>query len=165
MAEKSERVKAETKAFRLLGIRSHSERELRSKLIAGRFSPEVVDDVIEKCVSLGYLNDETFSRERVRYLGIAKLVGNLKIALDLKERGIASDIRREAIADIDREFDEKERIRRLLRKRQRVNNAGLADEKQKARVIRNLMSRGFPFAMIMETINEEEERVHGDDGE
>jgi regulatory protein len=166
MAEKSELIKAETKAFRLLTLRAHSEKELRSKLNAVHFSPEVVDDVVQKCVKLGYLNDETFAKQRARSLGVNRLVGDLKISFDLKERGVSSDIRTAAIADIDRELDEKERIRKLIRKRRRANNAGLPDEKQKARLIRNLMSRGFPLALIMKTITEEEEqRVHDDDGE
>ncbi len=165
MAEKSELVKAETKAFRLLTLRAHSEKELRAKLTAVHFPGEVVDAVVQKCFRLGYLNDETFAKQRARALGVNRLVGDLKISFDLKEKGVASDIRTAAIADIDKELGEQDRIRKLIKKRRRGNNAGLADEKQKARVIRNLMSRGFSLALIMKTITEEEQRVYDDDGE
>ena len=165
MAEKSELVKAETKAFRLLTLRAHSEKELRAKLTAVHFSEEVVDSAVQKCFKLGYLNDEVFAKQRARSLGVNRLVGDLKISFDLKEKGVTSDIRTAAIVDIDRELGEQERIRKLIRKRHWGNNAGLPDEKQKARVIRNLMSRGFPLALIMKTIEEEEKRVHDDEGE
>ena len=165
MAEKSELVKAETKAFRLLTLRAHSEKELRAKLTAVHFSGEVVDAVVQKCFKLGYLNDEAFAKQRARALGVNRLVGDLKISWDLKEKGVASDIRTAAIADIDAELGEQERIRKLIKKRRRGNDAGLADEKQKARVIRNLMSRGFSLALIMKTMDEEEKRVYDDDGE
>jgi regulatory protein len=165
MAEKSELIKAETKAFRLLTLRAHSEKELRSKLGAVPFSAEVVDVVVDKCFRLGYLNDEAFAKQRARALGAGKLVGNLKISFDLKEKGVASDIRTAAIADIDGELDETQRIRKLIRKRRRGSDAGLPDEKQRARLMRNLMSRGFPLALIMKTMDEEEQGVHDDDGE
>jgi regulatory protein len=165
MAEKSEIAKAETKAFRLLTLKAHSEKELRAKLTAVPFSGEVVDAVVRKCFHLGYLNDETFAKQRARALGVNRLVGNLKISWDLKEKGVASDIRAAAIADIDGVLDEQERIRKLIKKRLRGNDAGLADEKQKARVIRNLMSRGFSLALIIKTMDEEEKRVYDDDGQ
>ena len=165
MAEKSELIKAETKAFRLLTLRAHSEKELRSKLNAVPFSPEIVDGVVAKCFRLGYLNDEVFAKQRARVLGAGKLVGDLKISFDLKEKGVPSDIRTAAIADIDGELDETERIRKLIRKRRRGSDAGLTDEKQRARLIRNLLSRGFPLALIMKTLDEEEQGVHDDDGE
>ena len=86
MDEEREFVRAKEKAFRLLGIRAHSERELRLKLKSGNFSPAVVEDAILRCRELGYIDDEEFARQRARELATNRLAGNRKIAFDLQEK-------------------------------------------------------------------------------
>ncbi len=159
MTQKSERIKAEAKAFRLLTRRAHSEKELRAKLTAVPFSKDIVDDVVDKCFRLGYLNDEVFAKQRARSLALNRLFGDLKISADLKERGVSSEILQGTIIQIDSEIDEMGRIRKLIEKRRRANETLLSDERQKARLIRNLLSRGFSLALIRKTINEEEEAI------
>ncbi len=159
MTQKSERIKAEAKAFRLLTRRAHSEKELRAKLTAVPFSKDIVDDVVDKCFRLGYLNDEVFAKQRARSLALNRLFGDLKISADLKERGVSSEILQGTIIQIDSEIDEMDRIRKLIEKRRRANETLLSDERQKARLIRNLLSRGFSLALIRKTINEEEEAI------
>ncbi|MHB8091434.1 MAG: regulatory protein RecX [Syntrophales bacterium] len=166
MEEAVDFAKAKEKAFRLLGIRAHSERELRLKLKSGNFAPAVVEDVIVRCRELGYINDGEFARQRARALATNRLAGNRRIAFDLQEKGVAADLRAAAIAAVDEEMDEAERIRRLLGKRLPGQTSGRTEEKEKARLIRNLMGKGFPLELILRTINEqEEEAVHDDDGQ
>ena len=166
MDEEREFVRAKEKAFRLLGIRAHSERELRLKLKTGNFSPAVVEDAILRCRELGYIDDGEFARQRARALATNRLAGNRKIAFDLQEKGVSGELRTAAIVGVDEELDETERIRRLLGKRPSGRTSDRPDEKEKARLIRNLMGKGFPLALIMRIINETEEKeVHGDDGQ
>lgn len=166
MEEEREFTKAKEKAFRLLGIRAHSERELRLKLKSGNFPPAVVDAVIQRCRELGYIDDGNFARQRARALALNRLVGDRKISFDLQEKGVAADIRAVAIAEVDEELAEGERIRRLLGKRPPGRTSVKPDEKEKAKLIRNLMGKGFSFDLIMRIINEKgEDAVHDDDGQ
>ncbi len=172
MDEEGEFIRARDKAFRLLGIRAHSEMELRRKLKSGKFSSAVVERAIERCRELGYIDDGQFARARARILASGKLSGNRRIAFDLKERGVSGDIADAAIAEVDEEIAEEERIRLFLEKQRPVKTTGEKAEdpsvifKEKARLIRSLMGRGFPLDSIMDAINTREEgKFHGNDGE
>src|SRR5574340_1043800 len=104
------RKRAEERAYRILARRAHSERELREKLKTGGFSEPLVNEVIEKCRELGYLNDENFARQRARDLAVNRLAGDRRIAFDLRERGISEELSRQAIEEARAEISEKEAI-------------------------------------------------------
>jgi regulatory protein len=157
--------RAREKAFRLLGIRARGEEELRLRLRSGNFPPSVVEDVIERCRELGYIDDGNFARQRARALAANQLAGNRKIAFDLRGKGIDPDVSAEAIADIGEELDEGERIRRLLKKRRPGRAAAKTAEKEKAKLIRYLMGKGFSLELILKIFNDEEKRIHDDDGQ
>jgi regulatory protein len=165
MEEEGLFTKAREKAFRLLGIRARGEGELRLRLGSENFPPTVVENVIERCRELGYIDDGSFARQRARALAQNRLVGNRKIAFDLRGKGIDPDISAEAIAEIGEELSEGERIRRLLKKRLSGRTAAATDEKEKAKLIRYLMGKGFSLELIMIILNDEEKRIHDDDGQ
>jgi len=164
MEEADVLAKAKEKAFRLLGIRAHSEKELRLKLKSGNFSSAVIDGVIQRCRELEYIDDGNFARQRARALATNRLVGNRRIASDLQEKGVTGDLREAAIAGVDEELGEGERIRLLLQKRLLRKTSGRPDEKERARFIRNLMGKGFSLELILKILKEER-LVHDDDGE
>jgi regulatory protein len=166
MDEDRELGRAEGKAFRLLTFRAHSEKELRAKLHAGGFAVAVVEQVVQRCRELGYLNDRAFARQRARVLAISRLEGDRRIALDLRERGIDEELRRRVIAEVREELDEEQAAKRLLRKKIRGRPVSALTEREKARLARGLMGKGFPTELILKTLKKtEEERFHGDDGE
>lgn len=159
------------KAFRLLALRDRSEKELRRKLESAKFSPAVVDGVIERCRDLGYIDDARFARTLACTLAASRLLGNRRISFDLQERGIDGDIAAQAIAAADRELNEEQRLRSILEKRRTGRPADESNGdtsvffKQKARLVRNMMGRGFSPGLILQVINErEEEGFHGNDG-
>ena len=158
--------RAEKKAYRLLTFRAHSEKELRAKLREGGFTEPVVDGVIEKCRKLGYLNDENFARQRARELAVNRLAGNRRIALDLRERGISEELCRQVIAEVRAEISEEDAVERLFRKKTKgIALAGM-DDREKTRLARSLMGKGFPAGLIIRKLKgTEEEGVHGNDGE
>jgi len=160
------REKAEQKAYRLLALRAHSEKELREKLLRGRFAATLVAAVIEKCRALGYLDDGAFARQRARELAVNRLAGDRRIAFDLGERGISEALCREAIAAARREISEEAAAERLLRKK--AGSAAVAgmDRREKMRLARGLMGKGFPAGLVIRTLKgTEEEAVHGNEGE
>ena len=166
MDEEREFGRAEGKAFRLLTLRAHSEKELRAKLHVGGFADAVVERVVGRCRELGYLNDEAFARQRARMLAIGRLAGDRRIALDLRERGIDAGLTARAIAEVRGELGEEEAAERLLRRKIRGRPVAELTDREKARVARGLMGKGFPPGIILKTLKKtEEDGFHGDDGE
>ena len=164
--EDAQLVKAEKKAYRLLALRAHSEKELRTKLRAGGFAAPDIGEVIQRCRELGYLDDPAFARQRARELAVNRLFGNHRIVFDLKERGIPEALCREAIAEIRGELSEEEAIERLIRKRARGAEVAALDERETVRIARALMGRGFPAGLIMSALKKTRgEGFHGDEGE
>jgi regulatory protein len=158
--------RAEGRAFRLLALRAHSEKELRAKLHAGGFSEPVVERALRRCRELGYLNDEAFARQRARVLAVSRLAGDRRIAFDLRERGIDAGLSAQVIAEVRGELGEEAAAKRLLRKKIRERPVAALDEREKARLARSLMGKGFPAGLILKTLKKtEEEGFHDDDGE
>ena len=148
------REKAEIKAYRLLALRAHSEKELRAKLLAAGFGEGLVAEVIGKCRELGYLDDGKYARQRTRELAVNRLAGDRRIAADLRERGIAENLVREAIAQIRQEFSEEDALARIVRKRSKGREVVGMDEKERVRMARNLMGRGFSPGLVFKMLNQ-----------
>ena len=166
MDEEREYGRAEGKAFRLLTLRAHSEKELCAKLRAGGFPAPVVERVVRRCRELGYLNDEAFARQRARALAVNRLAGDRRIAFDLRERGIDAGLSARVIAEVRGELDEEEAVKRLLRKKIRGRPVAALTEREKAGLARSLMGKGFPTELILKILKKtEEEGFHDDDGE
>lgn len=158
--------RAEARAFRLLTLRAHSEKELRTKLRDGGFPAPVVDRVIRRCQELGYQDDETFARQRARLLAVGRLAGDRRIAFDLRERGVDAGLSARVIAEVRSELDEEAAATRLLRRKLRGRPVSAMDERQKAGLARSLMGKGFAAGLVLRMLKKtEEEGFDDDDGE
>ena len=74
---------AKQKAYRLLSLRPHSEKELEKKLREKGFPAAVIKEALEKLHDLKYLNDASFAIQWARNLAVNKLWGNRKIIASL----------------------------------------------------------------------------------
>jgi regulatory protein len=166
MQDDPRRQEAEKKAFRLLTLRAHSEKELAAKLRERGFAEDVVAGVVEKCRGLGYLNDGEFARQRARELAANRLMGDRRIVLDLRERGIPEELARRVIEDVRGEIGEEEALGRLLARRLKDTAVDALDYREKSRLARGLMGKGFPAGLVLRKLRKaEEDEFHGDDGE
>jgi regulatory protein len=77
-------------ALRLLSLQQRSRVELSDKLKSKKFDPAVIDVVLNRIAEMGYLNDESFARNRVAELA-AQGKGPAFIKFELKRKGIAAD--------------------------------------------------------------------------
>jgi regulatory protein len=154
------------KAYRLLALRGHSEAELRDKLRKGGFAEAVIAPVLSRCRELGYLDDGKFARQRARELAVNRLLGDRRIAADLRGKGIPEELCREAIAAAREEITAEEALGRLLGRRAKGAADGPPDERDRGRMLRSLMGKGFPPGLIAKALKiNEEDGFHGDDGE
>ena len=140
---------AKQKAYRLLALRPHSEKELEKKLLEKGFPAVVIKEALEKLHDLKYLNDESFAIGWARDLAVNKLRGNRKIIASLREKGVSSQLIDGAIAAARLEISEEEAIAVLVRKKAAKKKPTAFDIKEKQRIFQSLMGRGFPPGLIL----------------
>jgi regulatory protein len=140
---------AKQKAYRLLSLRPHSEKELEKKLREKGFPAVVVKEALEKLHDLKYLNDASFARGWARNLAVNKLWGNRKIIASLHEKGIAALLIDDAIAHARCELAEEDAIAILIKKKAARRKTAALDIKEKQRIFQSLMGRGFPPGLIL----------------
>lgn len=153
-------------AYRLLAVRSRSDREVRLRLIEKGFDNALVDAVLTKLRDLNYVDDRAFARQRARHLAVNRLYGNSRIEADLREKGVSRILAAETIAEAREELTEWEAAEKLMKKDLGKRGITELDMNEKKRIFRRLMGKGFPRALIFAIVQQtEEESVHGDDGE
>jgi regulatory protein len=149
--------KAKQKAFRLLAVRARSEKELKSKLMEKGFDEAIVGKVTERLCELKYLDDRSFAGQWARNLGVNKLLGDRKIALSLREKGISPPLIEEAIAGLRNEISETEAMMTWVRKKVKSQSIVKMDSGYKRRLAASLMGKGFPLDLIFDTLNRSKE--------
>jgi len=155
---------AKQKAYRLLAMRPHSEKELGKKLRDKGFSEAVIKEALEKLHDLKYLNDASFAIQWARNLAVNKLWGNRKISAGLQEKGVAMRLIEDAIASVRQELSEEDAIALLIRKKTAGKRAAPRDAKEKQRIFTSLLGRGFPPGLILNQLGRPvEDEIHDDD--
>ena len=127
-------------AIRLLGLRPHSELEIRQKLRRRGCPASAIDQAVSRVRGLGYLDDAAFAKALVARRSHSR--GPALVAAELATRGIDRDVTREALRAVDHPA-QVEAARRLAARRPHADRRVLA-----ARLLR----RGFPFDVIREAL-------------
>ena len=157
---------AKQKAYRLLSLRPHSEKELEKKLREKGFPAVAIKETLEKLHDLKYLNDASFANQWARNLVVNKLWGNKKIALSLREKGIATDLIDSSIEQARQELPEEEAIEFLIKKKAAKRKSSVLDFKEKQKIFQSLMGRGFPPGLILNKLGRiKKEDINGEDRE
>jgi regulatory protein len=157
---------AKQKAYRLLALRPHSEKELEKKLREKGFPAVVIKETLEKLHDLKYLNDASFAVSLARNLAVNKLWGNRKIIASLREKGIAADLIDLSMEQARQELPEEEAIDVLIKKKTAKKKPSAFDVKEKQKIFQTLMGRGFPPGLILNKLGKiKKEDIDGEDWE
>jgi len=122
-----------------------------------------VDTVVAKCVSYGYVNDETYARSRVESL-IRKGKPTRMIAQDLRYKGVPAGIAEAALRAVgeedDRDADRQAAAAYVRRRRFGAFRRADRDvegklEKEKAAMVR----AGFPYGLVAEMLALSEDEI------
>jgi len=73
-------------ALKLLGLRSHSRKELRQKLLKKGYTVESIEAVLEKLTLQGVLDDLMFGRELIKSRSRRKPSGKVKMHAELRKK-------------------------------------------------------------------------------
>lgn len=134
--------KAVNKAADLLSRRDHSVKELKTKLL--RTVDEInADKAISKMLELGYLDDEKYAKNLVKYLTETKHFSLMNVRQECFKRGINKDIVDEILSDY--EIDNVSNIINLIETKY---SQKLESENGKEKVVSALMRKGFPYSDI-----------------
>ena len=131
--------RAKLRAMHLLERMDRTEQQLRSKLIAAEYPPDLIDEAIDYVRSYHYLDDARYADCYVRVHGTTKSQGMLR--MELQRKGIASDTIDRTLAAQEEERDESALIRELMQKRH--FDPQNADAAERRRMYAYLQRRGF----------------------
>ena len=134
---------AKQAAVRYLSRRDHAEQELQQKLLVRGFEQEEVDEAVALCQDYNWLDDARFA-ERLLNNGIAKGWGLLRIRQEMAHKGIHEEVVSQLFEDD--EFDWFEHAREVARRK--YGDSPMDTDKEKARRLRFMQSRGFDFEQV-----------------
>ena len=138
--EKSNTNKAVQKAYNLLSYRSHSRRELYTKLCRN-FDSDCAETACNKMENLGLINDEEYCKAKAEYLINVKKCSLAEVKAKLLTLGINKDIIKSCIELYDSDV-QAENLRYIIEKKYYSK----LDQPQK--VIAALMRKGFSYSDI-----------------
>ncbi len=155
---------AKQKAYRLLSLRPHSEKELEKKLREKGFPAVVVKETLEKLHDLKYLNDASFANQWARNLVVNRFWGNKKVIASLREKGLSAELIDLSIEQARQELPEEEAIEILIKKKAAKRKTSALDFKEKRKIFQALMGRGFPPGLILNKLGRiKKEDIDGED--
>lgn len=127
----------------LLARREHSQEELRRKLIRKGIAVNEIDEVLAQFIAAGWQSNRRFTEAYIR-MRIGKGYGPLRIQIELRERGIASDLIEECLNVYREEWTH------YLHIAWQKKFAGkmTADLKNRVKQTRFLQQRGFELSEI-----------------
>lgn len=137
-----------SQAIRLLARREHSRFELSRKLAPLAPSPDELEAVLNELIHKDLLSDLRYAESVVRSRG--SKFGAMKVAYELKAKGVPDDIAHAALAQLN--ATELERAQAAWQKR---FNAPPASLKERGRQQSFLIQRGFSaevVARLMKTL-------------
>lgn len=141
------------RAVSYLSHREYSRRELGEKLRRlGSEDDAKVDEVLDYLEEKGYLSNERFAEQFLR--AKASRYGQSRLRMELRQRGLSGE-------EIDRAIEglagsEEDRAWSVWEKR---FSSYPEDQKEKAKQIRFLMSRGFSYAIVSRVLQRARQNI------
>jgi regulatory protein len=145
-----EKQRIRERVLRLLHYGRRSIKELKNRLLAIGFEEKLVKGVLDEFVRDDTLNDENFAAAFVADYTNLKPKGNIFIRRELTNKGVSAEIIDKVIC----RRDEGEIVESLLQSK--LARFDLGDTKDRQKVLRRLLSRGFTPSIVFEKIHDYE---------
>lgn len=131
----------------------HSEKEIRTKLARKEYNKLIIDKVVMKCMEYGYVDDEAFARAFISGKRAFKNEGIQKLKQQLYNKGISSDMIESLLHEFVNDDDEYEKAKIAgIKKYKQLSNE--SKYKQKEKLFRHLVGKGFSFDTISKAIQD-----------
>ncbi|MDF1535506.1 MAG: regulatory protein RecX [bacterium] len=152
MAGGNEAASARRWALQALTRRMHTTREIRTGLERRGFDRDVIDGVVAGLVRLKYVDDRQFAEVWISSRSALRLHGRLRLARDLKQKGVSEKLIREAMELSLTVEAELEFARKAAEKK--VRNLRSAGPRARAALYRHLSSRGFTADVVRAVLDD-----------
>lgn len=139
--------RAKKRCLHLLEKQDRTRADLREKLISGGYPADIAEMAIDYAASYGYVDDRRYAANYIYFHQEKKSRRRLKE--DLIRKGIDRDLIDDCLEEADLTSEEA-KIQELLVKKQ--YDPTKADPKEKARMIRFLLGRGFDYDRIRDAL-------------
>ena len=137
---------------------ARSRSELAGKLAAKNVPDDMATRLLDRFEEVGLVDDDAFARAWVASRGPTGSGGGKGLARralqqELRRKGVADDVAREALDEID-PADEEETARALVRKKLRAMQ-GLDPDKAIRRLVGALARKGYPPGLAFSVVKDE----------
>ena len=109
------------------------------------YGQTLIELVIRRLKDRGYLNDAKYAAAYSSFRRDNERFGRMRVITDLKTKGVHGEVIEKAVADTYDEVNDEKQAREYLRRKRLVKPK---DQKQAARVFRQLLRAGFGFKTI-----------------
>ena len=157
-----ERVKllkrAEMTAVWHLARRDMTYKQVEDKLKnKGVFPPDVIQEMMDKCVTQRWVDDERYAENFVRSRSEDRKLGKNAIRMELIKKGVDRELIDNALEDVDRDSEYQHALELVEKQLPRTQN--LEKQKRVARLLGMLARKGYPsdiaYAVIREAMDAE----------
>lgn len=125
--------------------------EVEQKMKEFLLIPEAKDEILLYLMKENYLNEERFTRSYIRGKFNIKNWGRIKIKIHLKQKGISEKLISKCMDEIDE--DDYRKIILQIWNNYYERQKGLKDYQKKSKTIHYLLSRGFEYEEILQSIS------------
>lgn len=140
------------KVLKYLSFRPRSELEIKQYLHKKDVGEETKKLVLEKLKNLHFIDDKAFAKWWIEQRSIAKPKGSRLIKIELRRKGIISDLIDELLLEERPAGDEAVLAEKLARRKmERIKNLPTLEIRRK--LFWALSQRGFSFEVIKETVD------------
>jgi len=145
-------LQARARAFLLLKYRQRSEQEISERLKKKNFPQEVIQETLAFLRGKKFVDDNIFARVWIRER-LAKAIGPVRLAQELKLKGIARQVIEDNLKDARETYSELDTVRELaVRRFSRLKN--LDPQSAKRRIYEFLLRRGFSAEIVVDVLNQ-----------
>jgi len=154
---KKPEISLRNRALQHLSRREYTRAELQAKLLLHAAEAEEVDALLNDLVGSGWLSDERALEQIVRVR--SSRFGTQRVAHELRQKGLSDELINTALPQLkEGEFAA---ARAVWQKKFGIRppNDSPLDQKEKAKQIRFLQSRGFSTAVILDVLRGREDEL------
>lgn len=152
-------------AMRLLNYRMRTRHELVNRLRQKKFTPDVIDQVVNRLGSLGLIDDSRFAEAFIATKISSKPIGKRELERMLREKGVPKETTLKALSGFTDETQQIELALRAVDIKLRSLRK-FTPEKKKEKLIAFLARRGFDWDVIKKVIRKTfPEGIRLEDGE
>ncbi len=139
-------------ALSILTRAPRSAADLRARLISKEIEPEVADEVIERYLEVGLLDDETLAATIARTRHAERGLAPRAIAQELRRKGFGDDHIRAALEPLTSDIQE-DTARELAAKRW-IRDASATPEARVRRTVSHLARKGYPASLAFALVRD-----------